>query len=224
MAFGTKTLRLDSGEKIIIPAVVRTLIPSRIIEQYLCHSRPQEFEPAGERSLYQILDTCSASMQQSLHGLDNITAEGTDAINSLIKVVETLVENGGGEDWRATIASQITEVKRYFKMDYKTHTSREEHCADHCTTYVLSNPKNKELTNTCNHKHDVECKRCESLEYRFQEIKEKIDNLNFDKEQRNRISFEYSYCEAAIRAWKTHLLRTVLQEEAKQDALSKLDE
>lgn len=28
----------------------------------------------------------------------------------------------------------------------------------------------------------------------------------------------------AIRAWKAHLLRTVLQEEAKQDAMSKLDQ
>ncbi|XP_022777782.1 uncharacterized protein LOC111319236 [Stylophora pistillata] len=34
VAFGTKTLKLDSGERITIPAVVRTLIPSRIIEQY----------------------------------------------------------------------------------------------------------------------------------------------------------------------------------------------
>ena len=35
VAFGTKTLKLDSGEKIIIPAVIRIVIPSRIIRQYL---------------------------------------------------------------------------------------------------------------------------------------------------------------------------------------------
>ena len=35
VAFGTKTLKLDSGERVIIPAVVRTLIPSRIIQQYI---------------------------------------------------------------------------------------------------------------------------------------------------------------------------------------------
>ena len=35
VAFGTKTLKLDSGEKIITPAVIRTVIPSRIIRQYL---------------------------------------------------------------------------------------------------------------------------------------------------------------------------------------------
>ena len=35
VAFGTKTLKLDLGDKIIIPAVIRTVIPSRIIRQYL---------------------------------------------------------------------------------------------------------------------------------------------------------------------------------------------
>ena len=65
VAFGTKNLKLDSGEHIIIPAVIRTLIPSRIIEQYAAYSKEEAFEPAGERSLFRILDVCSASMQKS---------------------------------------------------------------------------------------------------------------------------------------------------------------
>ena len=51
----------------MIPAVVRTLIPSQIIQQY---------------------------MQKSLQGLNNVTAEGTEAIDNLPKMIETLVENG----------------------------------------------------------------------------------------------------------------------------------
>ena len=71
VAFGTKMLKLDSGEKIIIPAVIRTVIPSRIISQYLEHCKEQEFEPASERSLYRRIEVCSASRQTSFHGLDN---------------------------------------------------------------------------------------------------------------------------------------------------------
>lgn len=74
VAFGTKTLKLDSGEKIIIPAVIRTVIPSRIIRQYLDYCKEQEFEPASQRSLYRMIEVCSASMQKSLQGLDNTTA------------------------------------------------------------------------------------------------------------------------------------------------------
>lgn len=52
VAFGTKTLKLDSGERIIIPAVIRTLIPSRIIRQYMEYCRAEGFLPTSERSLY----------------------------------------------------------------------------------------------------------------------------------------------------------------------------
>ncbi len=51
VAFGTKMLKLDSGERIIIPAVVRTLIPSRIIEQYMCYCKQEQFQAASESLL-----------------------------------------------------------------------------------------------------------------------------------------------------------------------------
>lgn len=223
VAFGTKTLRLDSGERIIIPAVVRTLIPSRIIEQYSCYCKQQQFEHAGERSLYRMLKACSASMQKSLQGLDNVTAEGTEAIDNLIKIVENLVENGAQEQWRKDIEIGIKEVKRYFKTDFKAHMGRQENCADHCTTFALSDPKKRELRKKCNHKHDIACERCDSLETVLKEIKSQIDVNDIDDEQKSRLKFDFKQCETALYAWKAHLLRTVVQEEAKQDALSKLD-
>ena len=145
VAFGTKTLKLDSGERVIIPAVVRTLIHSGIIQQYICYCKQEQFQPASDRSLYRILDVCSASMQKSLQGLDNVTAEGTEAIDHLTKMIETLVENGAEEGWGKTTDCKVKEVKRYFKTDFKAHMSQEEHCADHCTTYSLSDPKNTEF-------------------------------------------------------------------------------
>ena len=224
VAFGTKTMKLDSGERITIPAVVRTLIPSRIIEQYMCYCKQEQFEPAAERSLYRILDVCSASMQKSLQGLDNVTAEGTEAIDHLVKMIETLVENGAEETWGTTAKRQVKEVKRYFKTDFKAHMSRNEHCADHCTTYSPSDPKNSEFKSECKHKHNVECERCASIEQVLKEIKDKINTIEIDEEQKSRIKFDYNQYEAAINAWKAHLVRTVLQEEAKQDALGKCDD
>ena len=97
VAFGTKTLKLDSGGRVIIPAVVRTMIPPRIIQQYICYCKQEQFQPASERSLHRILDVYNASMQKSLQGLHNVTAEGTEAIDNLTKMIETLVENGAEE-------------------------------------------------------------------------------------------------------------------------------
>ena len=51
VAFGTKTLKLDSGDSIVIPAVVRTMIPSRIIDQYQSYCEQESFVRAGKRSL-----------------------------------------------------------------------------------------------------------------------------------------------------------------------------
>ena len=79
IAFGTKVLKLDKGGSIIIPGVIRTMILSSIVEQYSAYCKEQNFEPAGQRSPYRIIEVCGASMQKSLQGLDNITAEGTEA-------------------------------------------------------------------------------------------------------------------------------------------------
>ena len=225
VAFGTKTLRLDSaGERIVIPAAVRTLIPSRIIEQYTAYCKQQEFEPASERSLYRILDVCSASMQKSLQGLDNITAEGTQSIDSLVKIVENLVENAADEMWGKSIQHKIKEVKRYFKTDFKVHIGKEENCADHCTTHSLSDPKTEHYKGTCNHNHNIVCERCESLEHVLQEIKYELELTEMDGKQKSRVEFDLKQCESSIYAWKAHLLRTIIQDEAKQETLNKLDQ
>lgn len=84
-------------------------------------------------------------MQKLLQGLDNVTAEGTEAIENMIKIVQTLVENGAEKTWATAAEQRVKEVKRYFKTDFKNHMSRNEICADHCMKYSLSDPKKKEF-------------------------------------------------------------------------------
>ena len=60
----------------------------------------------------------------------------------------------------------------------------------------------------------------------FRDILKKIDDLLVIRDEtRARINFENKECSRAVQAWKAHLLRSVNQEEAKQNALStQLDE
>ena len=90
VAYGTQKLKLDSGEHPVIPAVIRTLIPSRIIAQYQAYCREIGFDPASESTLFRILEVCSASMQRLLHALHYITTEGVQAFDSLEDMVSTL--------------------------------------------------------------------------------------------------------------------------------------
>ena len=99
-----------------------------------------------------------------------------------------------------------------------------EHCADDCTIYPFRDLKNTEFKSECKHKHKIKCERCESLEHVLKEIHINICNIDINEEQRNRIRFDFNQYQAATNEWKAHLLRTVLQEEAKQDELGKLDD
>ena len=148
-------------------------------------------------------------MQKLLQGLDNITAEGTQSIDSLVKIVEYLVEIAADETWGKRIQHKIKEVKRYFKTDFKAHIGKEENCADHCTTHSLSDPKTENYKSTCNHNHNIACERCESLEHVLQEIKYELDLTEMDGEQKSRVEFDLKQCESSIYAWKAHLLRTI---------------
>ena len=221
VAFGTKTLKLDSGEKIIIPAIIRTVIPSRIIKQYLDYCKEEEFEPASERSLYRMIEVCSASMQKSLQGLDNTTAEGVEAFDQAISMLEGLADQGIN-----VTATQklLKDGKRYLKSDFKTHIGRGEQCSDHCTVYALSDTNAGEFRGECDHQHSYECERCESLEGELAEMAEMLNTVDMTEEERVRLRFEYTESVRNIKAWKAHLLRSSNQDEAKQHALQKLDE
>ena len=58
-------------------------------------------------------------MQKSLQGLDNVIAQGTEAIDDLTQMIETLVKNGAGETWRNRAKRQIKEVKGTSKLTSK---------------------------------------------------------------------------------------------------------
>ena len=207
VAFGTKTLQLDPDERFIIPAVIRTLIPSRIISQYRIYCKQQEFEPARERSLFRMLEICLVSMQKSLHGLYDITAEGAEAFDGLMSIIEMLMENGADKHWGQTMREALKEAKRYLKTDFKAHVGRDENSSDHCTVHAVSDPSDLDLSVECQHCHDTRCDRCECLDMALEEITQKLDEVDITKDQRARIKFQNKECAKAILAWKAHLVR-----------------
>ena len=55
VAYGTKSLKLSSGEKIEIPNVVRTAISSRLVQLYQTYCKDTSFKPLGRSTLFNIL-------------------------------------------------------------------------------------------------------------------------------------------------------------------------
>lgn len=227
VAFGTKTMTLSDGEKLFIPAAIRTAIPSRIVKTYITHCERIGFEPAKERTLYRIIQACSASLQKSLQGLDNYTADGSEAFETMQDIVKTLAEHGLVDSaWVQSTKQALKEGKNYLKVDFKSHVSQSDWCADHCMTFALSDCTDTTFKSTCNHDHDMICERCFSLQSSLESIGVQIKNSAhlLATEDLDRLLFEYRHAHSGIVEWKKHILRTVNQELAKDDILQLLDQ
>ena len=165
VAYGTRKLKLNSGGHAVIPAVIRTLIPSRIIGQYQPYRREIGFDPASECTLFKSLEVCSASMQRSLHGLDYMTSDGVQAFESLEDIVTTLkAASPANSNWEKETKQQLLDAKRYLKADFRLHMSRDDRCADHCTVNALSCLSDPSFKSTCSHVHNMQCNACRSTD------------------------------------------------------------
>lgn len=65
VAYGTKTIKLSSGEKIEIPNVVRTVVASRLIQLYQSYCKEYEFAPLGQSTLFNIVKVRRLSLYLS---------------------------------------------------------------------------------------------------------------------------------------------------------------
>ena len=99
VSYGSKILILESGDRIEMPNVVRTVTRSTMIEQYLEYCKEQCHEPLSRSTLFKILEVREASQRKSLQGLDNTAADGAAGFQTLETLVETLGKGGMEKHW-----------------------------------------------------------------------------------------------------------------------------
>ena len=121
VAFGTKTLKLHSGESLPIPALVRTMTTTKIVHLYQEECKRENKAPLKKRTCFRIMEVCNASKQKSLQGLDNTSTAGAEAFQTLESIVDTLARNGAGVAWGREIGQALTAGRQYLKGEYKSH-------------------------------------------------------------------------------------------------------
>ena len=77
VALGTRKLRLNSGEKIMMPNVIQKLTRATMVKQKLQFCEEEQFEPLCRAALFQVLEIREGSQQQPLCGFDNMPADGS---------------------------------------------------------------------------------------------------------------------------------------------------
>ncbi|KAK2554156.1 hypothetical protein P5673_024511 [Acropora cervicornis] len=113
VAYGSRLPKLDSGEKIPMPNVVRTVTRSIMVNQYQNFCEEEGFNPLSCSTLFKILLVREASQCRSLQGLDNIDADGATGFPTMERIVDNLREKGGDREW-----GKDTATEEAFRRDY----------------------------------------------------------------------------------------------------------
>jgi hypothetical protein len=228
VAYGTRTLKLDSGETMDMPNVIRTVTRSTMVAQYFKFCSDEEYQPLSRSTLFRILEVREASQRKSLQGLDNTASDGSMAFQTLTSIAEQLAQVGMDKSWVQNIIRRLEKAKQYLKTDYKANCqASESHCADHCRAFALSDPDAEDFQIKCKHQHLLICESCEELRTTLMEletaIKEHFQSL-FTHDHRETLVHDFKLAQEYVFKWKAHIVRSVNQEKAKQDALENLDE
>ena len=228
VAFGTRNLKLENGETIEMPNVVRTVTRSTMVTQYLEFCREDGFDPLSRATLFRILEIREASQRKSLQGLDNTAADGSVAFMTMDEICERLVHFGVDMKWSQLINKRLQKAKQYLKTDYKVHCQENESpCADHCKAFALSDSVDEVFQVKCSHQHTMSCENCENLKSTLEEIRKKLQethHFSYTKDIKEELVHDVEEACEHIQKWKSHIVRSINQERAKQNVLDNLDE
>ena len=86
----------------------------------------------------------------------------------------------------------------------------------------MSHPSEKDHTIVCDHDHDMKCDRCNLLSVTIEEIKTVLESSVCPSEEKEEMGFMLSQAEQNIEAWKSHLLRSINQDQARQEIIEDL--
>ena len=227
VAYGTREIKLETGEKLAMPNVVRTVTQTTMINQYLQYCDEERFSLLSTRTLYKILEVREASQRRSLQGWDNIATDGADGFDTLEKIVDELKSLGADSKWCAQSKTALKACKRYLKTEYPINCrdGQPSTCPDHCRNFALSDNSDDAFKVECNHVHDTVCNSCETLKTVLRETEGQIrsEHITFySKDHQDDILYDFVKAKQSILDWKAHILRSCSQEKAKQDRLQNL--
>lgn len=212
VAYGTRVIKLETGEKLSMPNVVCTVTQTTMIHQYLQYCDEVKLSPLSTRTLYKILEVREASQRRSLQGLDNIATDGAAGFETLEKILDELKTLDSEQTWCVESKSTLKACKRYLKTEYPVNCrdGQPSNCPDHCRNFALSDNSDDAFKVKCDHVHDTVCSSCESLKIVMLEMEDQIRNKHiafYSKDHQKDILYDFVKAKQSILDWKAHILR-----------------
>ena len=109
----------------------------------------------------------------------------------------------------------------------QVHVAKESNIPDHCRTYALSDPTDKDFQSICAHDQLENCDRCELLASVLDDIGQAVQKMpgsNIRRDINEELTFVEIQAKQQILGWRAHLLRCINQDEARFDVIDRLDE
>ena len=88
VAYDQRTLKLESGERLAMPNIIRTITGTTMIEQYLAFCEDDGFQPLSRATMYRVLKVRKASQRKSLQGIHNVPADGAEGFQRITQIVD----------------------------------------------------------------------------------------------------------------------------------------
>ena len=210
-----------------MPNIVRRVARSTMINQYFEFCKEDKFEPLSRSTLFKILEVREASQRKSLQGLDNIAADGAAGFQTVVRIIDDLEKGGGNKQWCNDAKRRLRDSKQYLKTDCPVHCKPDESpCADHCRKFALSDGCDPDFQVVCTHQHIESCDQCQTLKAALDEVEAEIRGSSwnaYNQEHREDLLYDFERARSDIQQWKAHVLRSINQDEAKQDVLKMED-
>ncbi len=228
--FGTLQMKMSDGEKQEIDLYIRQQSSEHIFNLYQEYMEQTEQQSdALSRSLFlDILSRCPARTRRSVHGLDNYSYAGLEAIDSLIRAIGNWEKDGiATKEWSQQNIGALQDSKMYLRGDYRAHVMQLSNVADHCKQWALSDDKKGEFQQNDNHDHNLKCPRCETVKEVLSEVEAFVNNLAISSPTDHRKDEALFLIQKAMQnvfAWKQHQLRTVHQDTSRTDIWNNLKE
>ena len=152
VAYGTTSLKLSDGQKILIPHIIRSTLKTNIVKVYTNHCESLGYDALSTSSLLRLLNHCETSERRQMSGIDNYTADGLEGFKLLDKVIDSVHTS---PERKAHLRNLKKASLLYLKGDFRSHVVKlQSNCSTHCRKVALSNEKVPGLTENCGHKHN----------------------------------------------------------------------
>jgi hypothetical protein len=222
-AYGLRKYKINQQVSLVSADAIRLATEKQIFMDYKNHCITEGLSYLSERTVYRILNKCSATKLRTLQGLDNIKTEGVRGIQNVEKIINSLSKSSNKPEVieaNKILVENLKACENHLNFTFKSNLSFSNECSDHCVTHALSDINDL----GCKHDHKRSCDECNTLEFIIEQISDQIKFSNLDEKQKKNLSYDLNQEKEKIFEWKFHLSRNWAQDEIKYETLKNLKE